>query len=294
MRLNTIRYYLVETMVSVRRNAWLSLASVGTVIVSLFILGASLLVVLNANALAGSVEAGVEIRAYLDDGLDERQTDAVGEQIQLLAGVGEVEFIPKDQALEEFRESFGDNKEFLDDLKTNPLPDTYRVKTLDVNQVSAVALAIQELEGVEQVRYGQEVVEKLLSLTRWVRSAGLVAMGILAIASIFLIATTIRMSVYARRKEIGIMKTLGATDWFIRMPFLLEGVVLGTAGGILAILFMYTGYFSLTTKVNAYLPFIQLITDRVTLLPVFGGILGLSIFIGAIGSTISLRQFLRD
>ena len=293
MRLNTILYYLAEALVSIRRNTWLSLASVGTVVVSLFILGGSLLVVLNANALAGTVEAGVEIRVFLEEELDERQTLAVGEQIASLAGVEEVEFIPRDQALEELKESFGDRRDFLEDLETNPLPDTYRVKTLEVEQVPGVAREIEKIEKVEQVRYGQGVVEKLLSLTRWIRAAGLVAMGILAVASVFLIATTIRMSVYARRKEIGIMKTLGATDWFIRMPFVLEGMFLGAAGGLLALLFIYIGYFSLAGRVNSYLPFIQLITDRAELMPVFGGILGVSIVIGALGSSVSLRQFLK-
>ncbi|MEW5953754.1 MAG: permease-like cell division protein FtsX [Bacillota bacterium] len=293
MRLNTILYYLAEALVSIRRNTWLSLASVGTVVVSLFILGGSLLVVLNANALAGTVEAGVEIRVFLEEELDERQTLAVGEQIASLAGVEEVEFIPRDQALEELKESFGDRRDFLEDLETNPLPDTYRVKTLEVEQVPGVAREIEKIEKVEQVRYGQGVVEKLLSLTRWIRTAGLVAMGILAVASVFLIATTIRMSVYARRKEIGIMKTLGATDWFIRMPFVLEGMFLGAAGGLLALLFIYIGYFSLAGRVNSYLPFIQLITDRAELMPVFGGILGVSIVIGALGSSVSLRQFLK-
>jgi cell division transport system permease protein len=293
MRLNTILYYLAEALVSIRRNTWLSLASVGTVVVSLFILGGSLLVVLNANALAGTVEAGVEIRVFLEEELDERQTLAVGEQITSLAGVEEVEFIPRDQALEELKESFGDRRDFLEDLEANPLPDTYRVKTLEVEQVPGVAREIEKIENVEQVRYGQGVVEKLLSLTRWIRAAGLVAMGILAVASVFLIATTIRMSVYARRKEIGIMKTLGATDWFIRMPFVLEGMFLGAVGGLLALLFIYIGYFSLAGRVNSYLPFIQLITDRAELMPVFGGILGVSIVIGALGSSVSLRQFLK-
>lgn len=293
MRLNIILYYFTEALVSIRRNAWLSLASVGTVVVSLFILGGSLLVVLNANSLAGTVEAGVEIQAYLEEELDERQTAAVGEQIGSLAGVAEVEFIHRERALEELVESFGDRSDFLEDLQSNPLPDSYRVKTVEVEQVPEVAGEIERIANVEQVRYGQGVVEKLLSLTRWIRTAGLVGMGILAVASVFLIATTIRMSIYARRKEIGIMKNLGATDWFIRMPFVLEGMALGAAGGMLALLFIYIGYFSLTARVNSYLPFIQLITDRAELMPVFGGIVGVSIVIGALGSIISLRQFLK-
>jgi cell division transport system permease protein len=146
---------------------------------------------------------------------------------------------------------------------------------------------------VDQVRYGQGVVEKLMALSRWVRTAGLITMALLGAAAVFLIATTIRLSVFARRREIEIMKFLGATNWFVRFPFLLEGMILGLCGSLLASLVIYFGYLSLVGNLQLSLPFMELITDRRVIEPVLEGILLLGLLIGALGSMISMRRFLK-
>lgn len=294
MRLNAIKYYFREAFRAIFRNSWLSLASVGVVAVSLLILGCSLLLVLNAGNIAANLESSVEISVFLADGTTTGQILDMGNRLQAMPEVAQVEFVNKRQALEEMKNNFGDKKDILAGLEEkNPLPDAFRVKTHTVDQVAPLASRLESFAGVEQVRYGQGIVEKLMELSRWVRAAGVGTMVFLGVASVFLIATTIRLSVFARRKEIGIMKFLGATNWFVRFPFLLEGMFLGLAGSLLAATAVYFGYYSLVGNFQLSLPFMQLITDRDVIIPMLEGLLVLGLAIGAVGSLISVRKFLK-
>ncbi len=261
MRLRAIKYYFGEAFRSILRNSWLSVASVGVVAVSLLILGCSLLLVLNAGNIAANLESSVEISIFLEDGTTTGQVRDMENRLRAMPEVAQVKFVNKHQALEEMKENFGDKKDILVGLEEkNPLPDAFRVKTHNVDQVALLARQMESFTSVEKVRYGQEVVEKLMALSRWVRTAGIGTMVLLGIAAVFLIATTIRLSVFARRKEIGIMKFLGATNWFVRFPFLLEGMFLGLAGSLLAVTAVYFGYYSLVGNFQLSLPFMQMIT----------------------------------
>lgn len=294
MMFNTIKYYFREAATSLIRNSWLSIASVGTIIISLLILGCSLLLVLNVRQVASDVESSLEITVFLEEGLEQDRLDEMEEEIKFVPGVAQVKFVTKEQALEDLKESFGDRAELLSGLEEdNPLPNSYVVKTREAAQVPVAARQLEELEGVEQVRYGQGVVENLLALTHWVRIWGSLALLVLGVAAVLLIATTIRMSVFARRREIGIMKMLGATNTFVRMPFMLEGMIIGLTGGLIAALLINFGYLSLLNKVMFSLPFIQLVDDPNTIYQILGGLLGAGFVIGALGSAISLRRFLK-
>jgi len=250
--------------------------------------------VLNANNIAATMESSVEISVFLKEKTTHAQAKDLENQIKSLPDVAQVQFVPKEQALEEMKKNFGDKKDILAGLEEkNPLPDAFRVKSGAVEDVAPLAGRLKSLAQVDQVRYGQGVVEKLLALSRWVRAAGMVTMVLLGIAAVFLIATTIRLSVFARRKEIGIMKFLGATNWFVRFPFLLEGMFLGLAGSLLAVAGVYFGYFSLIRNIKISLPFIQVVTERSLIIPLLEGLLVLGLVIGALGSMISMRRFLR-
>jgi len=294
MRIKTISYYFREAFQSIIRNSWISIASVGVVAVSLLILGCSLLLVMNANSIADNLESSVEISVFLKEQTTPDQVKELENKIRAMPEVTQVVFISKQQALEEMKDSFGDKKDILSGLEEkNPLPDTLRIKTIAADQVAPLAGELESFAQADQVRYGQGVVEKLLALSRWVRTAGLATMILLGVAAVFLIATTIRLSVYARRKEIGIMKFLGATDWFVRFPFILEGMVLGLAGSLIAVLVVYFGYLSLIGNIQLSLPFMQLVTDLDLIRPLMGGLLALGLVIGAAGSLISMRRFLK-
>jgi cell division transport system permease protein len=149
------------------------------------------------------------------------------------------------------------------------------------------------MPGVSQVSYGQGVVDKLLELTYWIRLVGLAIVGLLGLCAIFLIATTIRLTMYARRREIGIMKMVGATDWYVRWPFLLEGVILGTTGALLAIAILYFSYSTLTSKIMETLPFLPLMNSSLVLLQLFAGLLATGAGLGIVGSLISMHSYLQ-
>lgn len=294
MSLNVIDYYLREAYQSILRNSWLALASIGVVAVSLLIFGGTLLMVLNANNLARGLESGVEISLFLKDNTPPGEVSELEKSIRNLPEVASVEFIPKEQALDDMKKNLGDNKDILSGLEEkNPLPDAFRIKARDVEQVPALAGQFMELRQADQVRYGQGVVEKILAFSRWLRIAGMITMVLLGAAAVFLIATTIRLSVFSRRREIEIMKFLGATNWFVRLPFLLEGMALGLFGSLLAVAVIYAGYISLVGNIQFSLPFMQLVTDRREILPVLEGLTLLGIGIGAAGSMISVRKFLK-
>ena len=294
MKLKTVRYYFREAFLSVIRNSWISVASIGVVAVSLLILGSSLLLVMNANNIAANLESSLEISAFLRD---ETTPDEIQDLENKLAGrpeITSVVFVSKEQALEEMKENLNAQEDILAGLEEkNPLPNTLRIKTATAEQVASLAAELQMYDQFDEVRYGQGIVEKMMALSRWVRTAGLVTMVLLGIAAIFLIATTIRLSVYARRKEISIMKFLGATNLFVQLPFILEGMMLGLIGSLLAVAIVYFGYISLIDKIQLSLPFVRLITDRALIKPLMELLLLTGLLIGATGSLISMRRFLK-
>lgn len=294
MKINTIGYFFREAFSSLRRNGWMALASASTAAVALMILGASLLVVLNTDYFATTVESEVEIAVFLQDKVDAQRAFDIGEEIKKVPGVREVKFVPKDDALAELKKNFQQKRGVLDTLgENNPLPDKYRVKVDKPEQVKPVADKFGTIEGVAKVKYGQGVVEKLFALTKWVRITGLVVMGLLALAAVFLISTTIRLTVFARRREINIMKYLGATDWFIRWPFILEGVILGLAGSLVAVLVLYFAYYNLNLALQQSFPFVPMQRDMRVILKVYELIIGIGVGLGAVGSMISVRRFLK-
>ncbi len=295
MKFRTMEYFIREVFISLRRNNWMSFASIGTVAVSLFVLGVFLTLVLNMNRMAGMLESQVQIAVYLEDHLDRDDKEDLEERIQGLSGIQSVVYVDKDEALERFKERLGDQKYLLDAMEEgkNPLPDAFEVTVRLPELVQTAAASIQEMKGVSEAKYGQDVVEHLFDITRLVRIFGLLLMVLLAGATIFIISNTIRLTVFARRKEIAIMKYVGATDWFIRWPFMLEGIVLGCIGGLIAAVALRSFYAAMASKIYNTLTFFPLMPQYPFMDYVGLGILFSGMVIGAIGSTISLKRFLK-
>ena len=294
MKIRTFGSLIVQGIHSLWRNGWMSVASIGTVTITLFIFGLFFLIVLNTNHIAGSVESDVEIAAFLVQDLSEAEVAEVGNRIGKIRGVNEVVFIPKEQSLEELTKTFGKDHNLLASLDgKNPLPDYFRIKTLDPTEVGTVARLINRMAEVDEVRYGQEYVDKLFAVTHWVRLAGVALMSLLSIAAIFLIATTIRLTVFARRREIAIMRLVGATNWFIRWPFFLEGTFLGLIGASLAVFILLFSYLGVIDQLSQAIPFVPLMTDPELLKQLLGGMILAGMLLGACGSAISLRKFLQ-
>ena len=294
MKMRTSEYMVRETLISLKRHNWMSIASISTVAVSLFVLGIFMILVLNMNRMASFLESQVQISVYLKDDLSKEDIRGIGDDIRGLQGIDTVAFISRSDAEKRLRERLGEQAYLLDALgDQNPLPDSYEVTVRDPSMVETTAKAIAEFSGVEQTKDGQDVVEHLFDITRLIRIFGLVLMLLLAGATLFIISNTILLTVFARRKEVAIMKYVGATDWFIRWPFMLEGVVMGFAGGVIAAIALKLVYAAAAAKIYDTLAFFPLIPEQ-PFMTIIGMLIVISgMAIGALGSSISLKRFLK-
>ncbi|MBR1579851.1 MAG: permease-like cell division protein FtsX [Selenomonadaceae bacterium] len=293
MKLRTTEYFVREVFVSMRRNRWMTFASIGTVAVSLFILGVFLLLVLNMTRLAAELESQVQIAVYLNDALTDEGRAEVERMMRDMKSVAKIEYVPREQALERLKERLGEQQYILNALgETNPLPNSYDVTVTKPELVSSTAYAIADLYGVDEAKYGQDVANHLFDITRLIRLFGFVLMMLLTGATVFVISNTIRLTVFARRKEIAIMKYVGATDWFVRWPFILEGVALGFIGGGLSALALRSFYAAMAAKVYSTLTFLPLLPQYPLMNYVTVALIIAGIIVGILGSTVSLKRFL--
>lgn len=294
MKVRTFEYFIREAFASLRHNGLMSVASASTVALSLLILGMFLIMVLNLNNLASALESQVQISVYLQDNMADRDMREIGTRITKLPGVIQVTFVNKDEALNRFKQRLGEQQGILAVLgDTNPLPNAFEVKVDKPERVKPVAQAIGQIKGVENARFGQEVIDQLFTITHMIRIFGLALIIFLALAALFIISNTIRITVFARRKEIGIMKYVGATDSFIRWPFLIEGMILGFSGALISVLLLTKAYAMFTEQIYERLAFLPLIPKYPFLTYIAITLIVIGTLIGALGSTISLRRFMK-
>ena len=294
MSFSTKEYFVKETYKSIRRNGFMSFASISTVAVSLLVLGMFLLVFMNTNNLAQYLESQVQVSVYMQDSANASELEQVQAKLKKMPGVVKVTAINKEQALARFKERLGDQEQLLNSLgKDNPFPNSFEVQVDSAERIKALIPQISKLPKVETAKFGQEVVEHLFQLSRIIRFGGIVLVFFLAMATLFIISNTIRLTVFARRKEVIIMKYVGATDWFIRWPFILEGMTLGFFGAVLASLCLNSIYSALLERIHATLAFLPLLPASPLLGYVTLFLMAAGTGIGALGSYISLRKFLQ-
>lgn len=294
MKLSTSEYFIKEVYTSFKRNIWMTLASIFTVVLSLFILGFFSIVILNLNKMADTLESQVQISVYLKDDLSQEEIDETKETLSKIEGLQDIKFTTREEAMENFKERLGDQQFLLDALDdTNPLPDSFSLTVTSPQQVKTIADTVVALDSVESASYSQDIINHLFNLTHLIRLIGVALIILLTGAAIFIISNTIRLTVFARRKEIAIMKYVGATDWFIRWSFLLEGICLGFIGGGLATIFLYIVYNQVTQEIYEAMAFFPLIPQHPFINYISLAILVAGIIIGALGSTISLKRFLK-
>ena len=294
MKLSTSEYFIKEVYTSFKRNIWMTLASIFTVVLSLFILGFFSIVILNLNKMADTLESQVQISVYLKDDLSQEEIDETKETLSKIEGLQDIKFTTREEAMKNFKERLGDQQFLLDALDdTNPLPNSFSLTVTSPQQVKTIADTAAALDSVESASYSQDIINHLFNLTHLIRLIGVALIILLTGAAIFIISNTIRLTVFARRKEIAIMKYVGATDWFIRWPFLLEGICLGFIGGGLATIFLYIVYNQVTQEIYEAMAFFPLSPQHPFIDYISLAILVAGIIIGALGSTISLKRFLK-
>ncbi|WP_172257082.1 permease-like cell division protein FtsX [Saccharibacillus deserti] len=301
MNFNTLLRHFREGTKNVFRNGWMSVASMLSIVVSLSLLGVALLLVLNLDRAADEVDRQVEISVYLNLDIQQADRDRVEQEIRDMPEVQELTFVSKEEGLEEMRETLGDAMvKGYEETGTNPLPDMYKVQVIEATTVPFVADKILALNDgrpeapIYEVDYGKGTAEKLFQWTQTIRIVGLVLVIGLGVMAMFLIANTIKVTIIARRREIAIMKLVGATNRFIRWPFFIEGVLVGMTGSALTLAILLYAYSRVELAASSWK------AALFTMIPLHEIwlwfsilILGLGFLIGAWGSTISIRKFLK-
>ncbi len=275
----------------------MTVASIGAVTMTLILVAVFLAVMLNLNEMAANIEDDVEINAMIDPTFNE-EDDIVdlGEQIAELNGVDSVTFSSRDDELEKLIFSMGEEGEAWQLYEQdNPLNHVYIVRTFDPEDTVTVAAEIETFAGVEEVNYGQGVVERLFQFNTYARTVGLILILGLVFTAIFLISNTIKITIMARSKEIGIMKLVGATNGFIRWPFFIEGMLLGVLGSIIPITLVLAGYYYIDTNISERInySFVELLPFNPFAWQLSLIILVIGAFIGVWGSVMSVRKFLK-
>lgn len=301
MSFRTFLRHLREGAKSIFRNGWMSVASVTSIVVSLFILGVFMLLVMNVNALADKADRNVQINTYLNLNVDETLREKIRSEIETMPEVSSIKFVSKEDGMKELEESLGSEwLEGFSEEDQNPLPDAFEVSVIEPTTVGFVADKISALnekyaeEPIMRVKYGEGTVETLFKITRTVRNIGFVFVAGLGLMSMFLISNTIRVTILARRREIGIMKLVGATNSFIRWPFFIEGALIGLVGSIVTVTLLFVGYGRLYAAAQTDMTLAKSMIPLGDLWLWLGGIIiVLGVAIGVWGSTMSIRKFLK-
>ena len=301
--------HLWESIKSLKRNIWMTIASVSSVAITLTLVGVFAAVLLNVERIATGIENNIQINVYLNvNSADnsETKTNEVGEtvqndsyhqvydQINALSGVKSVTFSSKDDQLAKLKETYGDDWTMFDG-DSNPLQDVYVVEATSASKVKKVANKISKIEGVESVNYGGSNSDQLFKISKFIRTWGAAGTVLLVVVAIFLISNTIRMTIMSRHRDIEIMRLVGAKNSYIRGPFFFEGAWVGLFGAIVPSIIIYFGYKAVYASVNP-----QFEVQGLTLYPadtflpmIIGGMFVVGILIGSLGSVISMRRYLK-
>ena len=296
MKIRTIGRHARESLKSLSRNGWMTFASVSAVTVTLILVGVFFVIMMNLNRVAQTVEEDVQIRVHIDVAASKQDQDLLKSEIQAIPEVKTVTFSPKEKELNDLVKRMGDEgKAFKLYKQDNPLNDVFIVKTVHPTDTMKTAKKIEKLKFVAKVKYGQDKVEKLFKFIKASRNVGVVLIIGLFLTAVFLISNTIKITIIARRREIKIMKLVGATNSFIRWPFFLEGLWLGILGAILPIVLISIAYYRAYDYINPKLAgtFIKLLPFNPFMYQVSGILLLMGALIGVWGSVMSVRKFLK-
>ncbi len=287
-----LKFFLGEVQRNFTRNAGMQITAIGTVTVTILILGAFLYVRSIVAHLGSDVLNRIEISVYLTQNVTAAQTDAIRTKLAQDDRIAGVVYVPKSEGLKELRARM---KGQIDTsiLTQNPLPDKLRVRVRSPEEVPAVARSIRKISGVASADYGQQVVQRLLQLGAVARRVSIALIVMFLLVAGIIISNTIRLTVFARRREISIMQLVGATNMYIRMPFICEGLLDGLIGALLAVAILALARMEAVPKFSAYLPWLQLTSIRVDVSSLVVELFVVGAAVGIVSSWIAVGRYLR-
>ena len=286
-----------DSFQSVFRNFSLSLASITCITITLLVVSISMILSVNVNNFATLVEKDVTIVTFLDANITEEKIKVVEQEIKRLNNIESITFQSKDEITEDMKSSSDTFKSIMDEWseEENPLQDTYLVKVEDINKIASTAKKIKAIDGVDVIKYGEGMVEQLVSVFDVVRKICLGMVVALIIVTAFLISNTIKITIFSRKREIEIMRLVGASNLNIKIPFIFEGLFLGVIGSIIPIIATVYGYTVLFDNFNGQLfsPFIKLVEPQPFIFILSGILVVIGILVGMFGSWRAVRKYLK-
>jgi cell division transport system permease protein len=288
----SLDYVLRETATNIRGNILMTTAAIITVAVSLAIVGTALLVRQGVANATIQWRGGVELSIFLNPEIAETQRESILAQLEAMPEVRRVIFVDQDSAYEEFRTMFANSPDMVDSVTASDLPPSYRIVPRQPEFIRAIGERFQATEGVREVVYAEEMVNTLINVTDAARRVMFALALVLGVAAILLILNTIRMAIFARRREVAVMKLVGATNSFIRVPFMLEGMVHGLVGAGAAFAVLFIGRGLLESRVRENELFYQFVVSSSEVMGTGILILVVGTLVGMVGSAIAVSRFL--
>lgn len=293
-------FFVREAFRALRRSAAPSVAATVTIVVTALLLGVLIPVLQATRGKTNEVRNQIELKVFLYDDATRAEIGRLGDRIRQISHVRSAELVSKAEALRILEGRLKD-RSLLSELSGNPLPASFRIKLTDPDRVDSVRAALEPPNArgkptplspiVEEIRASDEEADKILSVTGALQLIMGIITGLLVLASLLLVANTIRLSIYARRREVEVMRLVGATDWFIRWPFVIEGLIVGFAGGVLAVGLLWLGKTTIVDPLSDRV--LVAAVDTVTFLPLALILVASATLVAAVGSGVTLRRFLR-
>lgn len=295
--MNSIGYNIKQALKQIGRNKGMSFAAVSAITAMMLILGLFFVITVNLNLFTEMIKTDFDtIEAFVDDNQSSDDIQNIMDSISKDDGVKNVEFRSKEDAMKILKKRWGESGYLLDSLNRNPLPNSLVVSVSSLDKADQVSKTLSKIDGIEDVKYYKETVEKLTNVTDFLQLAALVIMIFLIVVSVIVVSNTIKLTVFARQKEIQIMSYVGATNWFIRGPFLVEGIILGIISSLIAAGVTYVIYNKIVLAVGVQVmtiissPLVPAGYLASNLICIF---LAIGVSIGACGSIVSMRRFLK-
>lgn len=295
MKLRSFSRFFIEAFQSMRRNLPMTIASVATIALTLFVCGVFTVLVMNVNKFAGDIESTVEIQAFVEEDLDAKSAAKLVSSLRGIEGVNTVTFISREEALADMAAQLEETPEsLLSSLGSNPLPDSYMIVVDTAENVAPIAEKVEGLAGISDAQYGGDTVDNLFIMLKWIRYFGIALIAFLVIASIVIVAFNIKITVASRKSEITIMRYVGASNWYIRWPFCIAGMVMGLFGGIIAVALIYGAYSLFVEQLGSVLMFMSLVKINMDFVYMFIIMVLVGILLGSAGSLLSLNVYLKE
>lgn len=291
---SNLEFFFVEAFRGIKRSGLMSIVAIGIVTVSLFVFGLFLIVIANLGHVVSNVGSRLDMVGYVNQNLSSDNAAALQLSMSKIPGVEEVRYVSKEEAWRNFKQDFGGRLNLDELVRENPLPNTFAIKARTPDLLPRIAEEVAKYSEIEEVRYSGKLIKQIQSLVEAVRIGGFGLMILLFAATLLIVVNTIRLTVLARATDIYIMKLVGATESFVRWPFVIEGIIIGLLGGGIGVFVLKSLYEAMAYRIQAALPFLPIIYNGPVLLSIYIGVFISGLLLGMLGGYISVSRLIKD